>query len=127
MIHKASPTIAHIPSLLIVTSCSGGTYSQRQRKADSFVSLQRRSSSRFLFDLRYSAYEIYADSKSDEPYSSQSQTQAARGWSSWRKACHTSSDSDSPSHENGPKLPSPAERFKDTFSRLVKVHFVGVW
>ena len=129
MIHKASPIIAHIPSLLIMTPCSGGTYSQRQRKTDSFVGLQHRSSSEFVFDFPYSAYEIYADSKSGEPGSSQLQTQAACGWSLWRKACHTSSDSENPSHENNdPKLPSTAERFKSTFSRDdVKVHFVGAW
>ena len=115
MIHEASPTIAHIPSLLIMTSCSGGTYLQRQRKTDSFVSLQRRSSSKFVFDFRYSAYEIYADSesKSDKPHPSRR---------------HTSSDSENSSHANGPKPPSTAERFKSAFSRDdVKVHFVGAW
>jgi hypothetical protein len=117
-----------MPSLLIITSCSGGTYSQRQRKTDSIVSLQRRSSSKFVFDFRYSAYEIYADRKSDKPFSPRSQTRAARGiWASCHKARHGSSDSENPNHANDSKPPSTAERFKDTFSRTVKVHFVGVW
>ena len=127
MIHKASPTITHIPSLLIMTSCSGGTYSQGQRKANSIVSLRRRSSSKFVFDFCYSAYEIYADFKSGEAFSSQSQTWITRIWSLWRKACLTSSDSDSPSHGNDSTAQNMADHFKATFSRDVKVHFVGAW
>jgi hypothetical protein len=128
MIHKASSTIAYMPSLLIISSCPGGTYSQRKRKTDSIVSLQRRSSSKFVFDFRYSAYEIYADFKSDKPYSHRSQTQAARGfWASFLVARHSTSDSENPNHANDPEPQSMAERFKKTFSRHVKVHFVGVW
>lgn len=72
------------------------------------------SSSNFVFDFRTSAYEIYADFKSgsDEP-SSRSQT-------------HPSSDP-KPSQARDSKLQSTAERFKNTFSRDVKVHFVGAW
>ena len=128
MIHEASPTITHIPSLLIMTSCSGGTYSQGQRKANSIVSLRRRSSSKFVFDFCYSAYEIYADFKSGESFSSRSQTWITRiFWSLCRKACLTSSDSENPSHGNDPKAQSMANHFKATFSRDVKVHFVGAW
>jgi hypothetical protein len=128
MIHKASSTIAHMPSLLIIISCSGGTYSQRQRKTDSIVNLQRRSSSKFVFDFRYSAYKIYADPKSDNPVSHRSQTRAARGfWASCLAARHSSSDSENPNHANDSEPQSTAKRFKDTFSRDVKVHFVGAW
>jgi hypothetical protein len=128
MIHKASSTIAHVPSLLIISSCSGGTYSQRQRKTDSIVSLKRRSSSQFVFDFRYSAYEIYADPKSDELFSSWSQTRAARRfWASYHKARHSSSDSENLNHANDPEPKTMAKLFKKTFSRDVKVHFVGAW
>ena len=123
MIHKASSTIVHTPSHLIISPCSGGTYSQRQRKSDSIVSSQHRSSSKFVFDFRHSAYEIYADPKSDKSFFPPSQTRAARGFR-FSKAPHTSSESANPSHVYEQ---SAAARFKDTFSRDAKVHFVGVW
>lgn len=52
MIHKASSTTTYMPSLLIIAPCSGGTYSQRQRKTNSIVSPHHRDSSKLISNLR---------------------------------------------------------------------------